>query len=100
MTLGTLISEGKVELTEQEHAEIQTNVANIIEISETEVDLLFNQFEEDFSKFIESTKQMVKTADEKRSIAERRANDLQIQNQKWINKTQSMINKLHSYNIV
>ena len=98
--LGILISDGAVKLTEQEHAKVQTNTGNIIDMSNTEVDLLFNQFETDFNKFFESSKIMVKTAEERRIIAERKAEDLKNQNQKWITKTQLMMDKMHSMNMM
>ena len=98
--LTILISVGEVKLDEQEHAQVQSNISSIINVSETDMDLLFNQFEEDFTKFLESTKIMVKVADEKRNIAERKATDLEFQNKKWISKTQSLINKMHSYNVL
>lgn len=98
--LSQLISEGKVELTEQEHSKVQTNIAEITNLDDSQMDSLFNQFEEEFTKFIESTKAMVKSADEKRNLAERKATDLDYQNQKWIQKTQSMINKMHSLNVL
>jgi predicted DNA-binding protein YlxM (UPF0122 family) len=98
--LGQLLTEGKVELTEQEHSKTQTNIKEITNLSDTNMDLLFNQFEDEFTKFIESTKSMVKSAEEKRNLAERKATDLEYQNQKWISKTQAMINKMHSYNVI
>jgi predicted DNA-binding protein YlxM (UPF0122 family) len=98
--LGKLISEGKVELDDQEQIKVQSQMAEITNLNESQMDLLFNQFEEEFTKFLESTKIMVKSAEEKRNLAERKATDLEYQNQKWISKTQSMINKMHSYNVL
>jgi hypothetical protein len=99
-TLSKVISEGKVELPEQEHAKIQQNIANIIDVDTSEMDLLFNKFDEDFNKFLHSTKIMIKAEEEKRILAERKADILNVQNQKWITRTQEMINKMNSLNIV
>jgi hypothetical protein len=98
--LGTLLSDGKVELTEQEHAKVQKDIGNITNLPNNEVDLLFNQFEEDFAKFINSAKTMVNTAEERRIIAEQKAAVLNSQNQKWIARTQAMMEKMYSANIV
>lgn len=44
--LGILISDGKVELTEQEHAKIQTDISTITNISEEDMDKMFNDLKD------------------------------------------------------
>lgn len=53
----------------------------------------------EFSKFINTTKNIVNTAEEKRIISEQKVAMLNSQNQKWIAKTQAMIEKMHKANI-
>lgn len=98
--LGVLISNGKVELTEQEHSKAQNDVGFITGMTVEQIDKMFNDISSQFDKLLTTAKSTIKSINKDRDRIEYEKIILKRENQRWINNTLALKEKLYSSNIL
>jgi arsenate reductase-like glutaredoxin family protein len=98
--LTELISNGKVELIDQEHAQVQQDIGYITGMNEEQIDKVFNDIDEQFSKLINTAKSTIKKMKNQNDKVTYEKEILKKENQKWINNTLALKEKLLSANIL
>lgn len=96
--LTMLISDGEVKLSKKEHTSIQNNISEIIGMTEEDIDKLFNNIDEEMAKIINTAKSSIKKLHQEKQYIEYEKEILKKENQKWINNTLALKQKLYSLN--
>jgi hypothetical protein len=96
-TLGKLITDGKVTLTDIEQAQIQDNIKQTLEITDEDMDRLFNDLESKVNELVDTAKDKVnnihKTMVEDRNIYEAKIGSMRNQIYGLVAKTVALADK-------
>lgn len=98
--LSQLISDGKVELNEKEHVKVQQDVGYITGMTEEQIDKMFNEIDDYMNKLFTTAKSTIKILQNDKNKSEYEKEMLKKENQKWINHTLVLKEKLLNLNIV
>jgi arsenate reductase-like glutaredoxin family protein len=96
--LTTLISNGEVKLLEQEHSQIQNQVGNIVGMSEEEIDKLFSNMTDEVIQIVNTAKVSIKKIQKEKEQIEYEKEILKKENQRWINNTLALKEKIYQLN--
>lgn len=97
--LSILISDGKVELSEQEHAKVQNNIGEITDMTEEQIDKLFNDIQDEMIGFLKEVKDKTnETVRKQKEEFEYKIKSLDNINKRMVTQAIELRNKLYERN--